>query len=304
MKLKYKSLGTGLLLYLGTFLVTDAQIQNWVSIPLNTNRDLFEIKPVNDSIIIAAGDSGSLAIRLNQTEWNLLQAPTEKSLVSTELIRFKDEGWKTKIITSSCDVFTISPDGQLVLDDTLPAYPTGNIKSNKLVNLNISSINETRYGIISDSGKIMGYKFPFATPRFDFSVSTKKSVTDMYPFSTWSILAIGDSGKIWRTGSLYNPFTAVNHSLTSLKLNKVIGKRDNKIWIAGDSGLVLFSQNGGQNWVKMNTPTTKNLYSGSIKDSLLWICGSNGLIMKSNNEGQSWQIQNSNTSCKRRLGRR
>ena len=287
---------THLILFLFVFtLSVQGQTHLWQNTSINTLRDFYEIETSSDTLVLISGDSGTVAMRSNNAPWTLLQAQTNKALVSVELIKFNNLGWKPKITTETCEIFSPSTNGQNLIEDTLPTYLAPYHKTRKLVNLNISTLNETRFGIISDSGKIVGYKFPFSSPRFDITLATQKPVRDLYPFSMWNILAIADSGKIWKAVALSEPFQPINHSLTTQKLNKIIGKKDDKIWIAGDSGLVLYTQNGGQSWVKLLVPTTKNIYSGSIINNTLWLCGAEGLILFSNDEGQNWAQDNSNT---------
>jgi len=277
--------------------VSRGQIHQWNIVPLNTNVNFHEIELVQDSILVLPGDAGKLAVRDRNGVWTLLQAPNNKPFVAVENIRFQNLGRSTKISTDDCSIYTLgqAANGLELQTDSLPAYPLNGRKVVKIVDLNISNIDETRYGIICDSARILGYKFPYSTPRFNISLSTKKSIQDLYPFNSWNILAVGDSGKIWKTAGLNEAFQAINHNLGSKRLNKIIGQRDNNLWIAGDSGLVLYSANGGATWQKRNTPTGLNLYSGWKTDSTLWICGQAGLLMYSENEGQTWTIDNSNT---------
>jgi len=277
--------------------VSYGQIHQWNRIQLNTSIDFHEIELVQDSILVLPGDGGKLAVRSGNGPWRLLQAPENKAFIAVENIKFENSGRKIKISTEDCNIYTLNEgaNGLILQTDSLPAYPAPGRKVIKIVDLNISDVNETRYGIISDSAKILGYKFPFATPRFNISLSTKKSIQDLYPFNSWNILAVGDSGKIWKTLGLNDAFLPVNHNLSTKKLNKIIGQRGNKLWIAGDSGLVLYSGNGGTTWQKRNTPTSLNLYSGWKTDSTLWICGQAGLLMYSEDEGQNWIVDNTNT---------
>jgi len=272
-----------------------SQVRVWTRISIPSSRDFFEIEQFNDSTLLLPGDSGLVALRSKNNLWSLIQSSSRKPMVAAEAIQFENIGRKNKIIASDSKVFSLSETGTGLLPDSLPAYPLPNRIVKKVIDLNISNINETRYGIICDSARIMGYKFPYITPRFNIALSTKKEIQDLYPFNSWNILAIGDSGKIWKTAGLNNAFLPVIHGLTTNRLNKIIGKQDNKIWIAGDSGLVLYSQNSGQSWNKIAAPTSKNIYGGSIVDSTLWLCGEGGLILYSADEGQNW-IEENNAS--------
>jgi hypothetical protein len=84
--------------------------------------------------------------------------------------------------------------------------------------------------------------------------------------------------------------------LTTRKLNRIFGKQDARIWIAGDSGTVLYSQNSGQSWAKIPVPINQNLNGGLVTDSTVWLCGDAGTILYSTNDGDTWITDNSGTS--------
>lgn len=69
-------------------------------------------------------------------------------------------------------------------------------------------------------------------------------------------------------------------------------------YIAGDSGLILTSTDYGINWIKIQSPTTKNLYSiwREFFDFKLLIAGDSGKVYVSYNSGSSWILQNTGTT--------
>lgn len=74
-------------------------------------------------------------------------------------------------------------------------------------------------------------------------------------------------------------------------------KDSSNILIGGYDGLVLYSTNGGEDWIEVNNNLQyKDIYSFFfISENIGWAIGSNGLIMHSINGGKSWGEQNSKT---------
>ncbi|HOY95957.1 MAG TPA: hypothetical protein PK509_09485 [Catalimonadaceae bacterium] len=274
-----------------------AQDHNWTGFPTGTNRNFTHISVLSDSVLAICADSGSL-VRINTGtyESGLIQLPLYSPVVSVEKIRMQTNGWKQMILTRDGHLFRLPEESSEAIEDTLPETVSSNDDFRKLMDFNIGNNNEIRYGILYGTGKMLGYKFPYPTPRFDIVFSTGKPVQDIYPYNTWNIMAIGDSGKIWKTVGLADPFQPVQHSLTTRKLNHIFGKHDARIWIAGDSGTVLFSENSGQTWTKIPVPTNLNLFGGTISDSTVWLCGESGTILYSTDEGETWTADNSGTS--------
>jgi hypothetical protein len=277
--------------------ISFSQIHLWETIPTGNSRNCLQIGTLSDSVFAVSCDSGSfIRYSIPQNQAQIKQLPVLSPVVSIEKVRFSSNSWKNFILTKGGNIYALQDGSAGFIEDTLPATVPSELNFRKLRNFNIAGYNEIRYGIIHGNGQLLGYKHPYTTPRFDVVFSTLKPIEDVYPFNSWNILAIGDSGKIWKTVGLADPFQLVNHNLTTHKLNRVFGKKDARIWIAGDSGTVLFSANSGQTWIKIQVPTSANLNSGSVSDSIVWLCGDNGVLLYSKDEGVSWSTDNSNTS--------
>lgn len=74
-------------------------------------------------------------------------------------------------------------------------------------------------------------------------------------------------------------------------------KDTSNILIGGYDGIVLYSTNGGEDWIEVNNNLQyKHIVSFFfITENIGWAIGSNGLIMYSHNGGKSWVEQNSKT---------
>jgi hypothetical protein len=296
MQIHCKSSLVALLILSGSHFA-EAQEHQWAGISSPTNRKLTSISVLSDSVLAICSDSGSI-VRVNTKtfESSLIQLPAFSPVVSAEKIRMQSNAWKQMALTRDGHLYKLSDNLNEVFEDTLPERVTSNNDIRKLMNFNIVNNNEIRYGILYGTNKMMGYKFPYPSPRFDIVFSTLKQVQDIYPYNTWNIIAAGDSGKIWKTAGLASPFQSVQHSLTTRKLNRIFGRQNARIWIAGDSGTVLFSQNSGETWAKITVPTNQNLHDGFVSDSTVWLCGAGGTILFSTNNGDTWTTDNSGTS--------
>ncbi len=62
-----------------------------------------------------------------------------------------------------------------------------------------------------------------------------------------------------------------------------------KVWAVGDSGIILYTSDGGNKWEKQISITTYGLNSVSFCDSLIgWAVGYGGIILNTTNGGKNW----------------
>ncbi len=74
-------------------------------------------------------------------------------------------------------------------------------------------------------------------------------------------------------------------------LNSVDSFNRNYVYCAANSGLIVYSFNGGSTWTYENIGTNSNLNKIQFaKDSSAWAAGDNGTVAKSTNRGQAWQL--------------
>ena len=66
-----------------------------------------------------------------------------------------------------------------------------------------------------------------------------------------------------------------------------------KGWIAGDSGTILTTEDGGDNWAEQNSGTEQNLIKIEfINEKQGWAVGGGGIIIKTEDGGKTWITQN------------
>jgi len=95
--------------------------------------------------------------------------------------------------------------------------------------------------------------------------------------ASWSARSSGT------TQSLYSIFATAN------------GKR---LWVVGEAGTILGSEDGGATWIARNSGTTNYLPSifGTSDGSRAWTVGQNGTILESDDGGATWTARNSGTT--------
>jgi hypothetical protein len=261
-----------------------------------TQQDLFEIKAL-DSVLVVPGTGGLVLIRKQPSNpWESISFPNPVPVVSIETIAFQGNNSRHIALQSDGKVYRLTGPSWMPIPDSLPALPATDLVCKKLLHLNLSGANEIRYGIVCDSGRMLGYKAPWPNPRFEIQLSTQKEIQDLFPFNTWNLLAVGDSGKIWKTVGLADPFVPIAQNLTRVRLNKVFKGHGSHLWIAGDSGILLKSTNLGNSWSLRQLPTNAQLRSGCMEDSLLWVCGDAGEIWKSTDQGINWETVSGGTT--------
>lgn len=265
-----------------------SQNGNWEQISVSTNNSLREVEHLPGIGWVAVGDSGKVFIK-TENGWVAHQIPQASSIRTIEFLNFTATTGRSFLLTENNLVYSFNLSPLQLMKDTLPKCSQFPQKTNRLVNLNITNSSEFRYGLPTDSGRLVAYKTTWPQPKFTFDFNTNCNVNDLYPFNAWNILAVGDSGIIWRTVGLDNSFSKLNHSLTTRRLNRVFGRGNNLIWVCGNEGTLLFSSNGGLIWDSVPISTSENFNSGSATDSTVWICGNQGKIWFSPDLGQSWQ---------------
>lgn len=85
--------------------------------------------------------------------------------------------------------------------------------------------------------------------------------------------------------------SGINVSLYSVYfINEDIG------WVAGESGVILKTIDGGANWQPQTSGTIQSLWSVQfMNDSTGWICGDQGTVLKTTDGGNHWVPKNSST---------
>lgn len=84
---------------------------------------------------------------------------------------------------------------------------------------------------------------------------------------------------------------------TTRNLNAIHRYGAGSFIVAGDSGTIMITPNGGLNWLLPSSGTTKHLYGSVINDyDTMMAVGESGIVLRSNNKGITWNNINSGTT--------
>jgi photosystem II stability/assembly factor-like uncharacterized protein len=105
------------------------------------------------------------------------------------------------------------------------------------------------------------------------SVSRRDTVVDSL------IIHTGDGGTSWERQS-----APVRDELIHLDF---VG--DDRGWVVGANGTILFTKDGGKNWTKQNAGTTATLYHVDFRnDRVGWVVGERGTLLRTTDGGDTW----------------
>jgi photosystem II stability/assembly factor-like uncharacterized protein len=93
----------------------------------------------------------------------------------------------------------------------------------------------------------------------------------------------------------YNVSTTAQSSQVATGVLSINFVDDNNGWAVGYAGLILHTEDGGNNWVVQNWSGSGNIYSILRKVQFVdlyngWICG-DGLILRTTDGGKTWSVQ-------------
>ncbi|MCE7737428.1 MAG: ABC transporter permease subunit [Candidatus Heimdallarchaeota archaeon] len=110
------------------------------------------------------------------------------------------------------------------------------------------------------------------------------------------LMVAGESGYVAKSTD-GNSWEQVNLGQTYNNSFADIEIQGNHIWIIGDFGIILYSNDSGSSFKEQSSPKLEQLNSMDfINSSHGWIVGGNGLILKTTNYGNSWITLNSETT--------
>jgi photosystem II stability/assembly factor-like uncharacterized protein len=132
--------------------------------------------------------------------------------------------------------------------------------------------------------------FVTAGPDKPFLSILVSSPQDVMVFGAYRMaMKTTDGGKTWTDWSL-NIGDTHSHNLYD------VAGGGNDIFIAGETGLVFHSTDGGQSFPEVTAPTDATLFTVlQTKDGGVFVCGVAGNAFRSSDAGQSWQPVNLGT---------
>lgn len=280
-----------------------AQVSSWQSIPSGTGKNLNSILQAG-TYLVATGDDGAYVFHQPSTGITVNgQTIGVNQFVSAEKLRIGSGSYRCYSLTDNKLIFRIDTSAASLLPDSLPELPTGNCKTKRLIDLNISGVDQLRYGFPMDSGRILACKIPYTNTRLEFQLPFSGQINDLVTYSSWGVIAAGDSGRIWRTVGLDQNFIPVNQAHHSKNINRLIKTGASRFAAIGNEGTVLTSTDNGLNWSLMETPVQDHFLGGIQEGVWLVLFTSGGEIWSTDDNGQTWLEELSSSAALRSITR-
>lgn len=136
----------------------------------------------------------------------------------------------------------------------------------------------------------------------DIDVGVKEGLNDVYARKD-RIWIVGDAGLIVTSTDKGKSFTKTTYDANrkglnlpqnkTLDLYSVEFESNDEGHIVGDEGLILYTTDGGRNWIDQASGIKSQLFHLSFLKGEGWIVGTGGVILHTNDGGRSWYPQRS-----------
>ena len=106
--------------------------------------------------------------------------------------------------------------------------------------------------------------------------------------------AVGAYGKFVATADGGKTWTAAKPSPDEVHYNRITESLDGYLYLAGEGGLLLVSNDGGKNWIKSEVPYEGSLFGAlPLDNGGVLVYGLRGHILRSEDHGANWTQENS-----------
>jgi photosystem II stability/assembly factor-like uncharacterized protein len=127
-------------------------------------------------------------------------------------------------------------------------------------------------------------------------IGTNRYLNSVYCRDENNYLAVGDSGIILKTTNGGISWSISNDETTA-RLSKIRASGD-RIFAIGYHGIILYSTDFGENWLKIGTELTRETLNSvsNINSENIFVAGNNGTILLTSDGGDSWSKSNTGTN--------
>ncbi|MBD3346141.1 MAG: hypothetical protein GF401_13875 [Chitinivibrionales bacterium] len=114
--------------------------------------------------------------------------------------------------------------------------------------------------------------------------------TSGFPINSPLIKNTTDGGIVWDTRMPLHSLSGKGHLYDIFFTDSLHG------WAVGDSGMILYSSNGGMSWEQQNSSLDNTLFSIFCPDTaVVYIVGEEGAILYSTDGGELWSVDSNTT---------
>jgi photosystem II stability/assembly factor-like uncharacterized protein len=105
-------------------------------------------------------------------------------------------------------------------------------------------------------------------------------------------VAVGDAGGIYRRATSQGPFSVVASSATATLRALALDGKKRRVFVVGDHGTLLVSEDQGEHFSSVTVPTEENLFVIAISDDgdWLYVGGNAGTLLRSGDGGRSFEL--------------
>ncbi len=93
-------------------------------------------------------------------------------------------------------------------------------------------------------------------------------------------LKTNDGGKTWTE-------TAIDEA-EGKSLFGVFAQSPKRVWVVGIDGMMLLSEDGGENWKRIDSSVTKHLFAVKFSGEVGYAIGKEGIYLRSSDNGETW----------------
>lgn len=261
----------------GYVLKTTNGATSWAVQSLNSDVSLRSIFFINEQNGWVCGELGSLFRTSNSgTTWTKITLPGITSALNSIHFFSSTHGW----ICGDQGTILATIDGGITWQQQ-NSGGTGNLHSiHALSQTHVVATGATwDYVVTTDGGNTWTYTEGFA-PENHHSIFFSNAVNGVL-VGDFGKIQYSDNGGIFWNNAISNPLNAVSFlSVTMFQ---------QKAWAVGASGSIVFSSDGGANWVQQTSTTNLTLRSVfAVNDQVLFAVGDDGIILKTSNGGNVW----------------
>lgn len=254
--------------------------------------------------LIAVGERGHIIISDDDgTSWSQSDVPVMSTLTS---IYFIDEltGWAV----GHDAVVLKTQDAGITWVKQLDGFEANNmvleqakrVKAQFEANLSKANVlgNEDRIELAEEQLENASYALEDA--EIDFEDKSTKPLLDVWFKNNKEGYVVGAYGMIFKSidgGNTWNDWSGHVENPDRFHLNAITHAGGERMMIVGEAGLMLRTQNGGDNWKKMFSPYEGSFFgiSSLTKQGVLLAYGLRGNVARSDNFGSSWKLMDTNT---------
>jgi RHS repeat-associated protein len=235
--------------------------ENWEEVYGLIGEDVNNIHHHNTDTLLAVGDKGTLLISVNNgTSWNLIEL--HSSNIRADLY----------------DIYLdASGEGLIVGDSGLIAHSDG-VASFDFHNNTFLAVTPTCT----------------TCPSTDFEISTSDKIVNVDHDGSQYIISVQKEYKEKTIGLSYTSTDGTDwkvvDDISVQQLNSLSVIDDNHMKLVGDNGVVLSSNDGGENWYALNSSESGNVTGAMYSDSLTGVSIIGGTLFSTTDGGANWTV--------------